>query len=64
MYTNIRLLLRSPMGQSDIGVQSGCGPAALSITLTGDKNISILNLSCRTSDLQFSPILQTHALVL
>ena len=30
----------------------------------GDKNISILHLSCRTSDLQFSLILQTHALVL
>ena len=29
-----------------------------------DKNISILHLSCRTSDLQFSLILQTHALVL
>ena len=26
----------------------------------GDKNISILHLSCRTSDLQFSLILQTH----
>ena len=31
---------------------------------TGDKNISILHLSCRTSDLQFSLVLQTHALVL
>ena len=30
----------------------------------GDKNISILYLSCRTSDLQFSLVLQTHALVL
>ena len=29
----------------------------------GDKNISILHLSCRTSDLKFSLILQTHALV-
>ena len=29
-----------------------------------DKNIIILHLSCRTSDLQFSLILQTHALVL
>ena len=32
--------------------------------LTGDKNISILHLSCRTSDKQLSLILQTHALVL
>ena len=32
--------------------------------LIGDKNISILHLSCRTSDLQFSLVLQTHALVL
>ena len=31
---------------------------------TGDKNISILFLSCRTSDLKFSLFLQTHALVL
>ena len=30
----------------------------------GDKNFSILHLSCRTSDLQFSLVLQTHALVL
>ena len=30
----------------------------------GDKNISILHLSCKTSDLQFSLVLQTHALVL
>ena len=30
----------------------------------GDKNISILHLSCRTSDLQFSLVLQTNALVL
>ena len=30
----------------------------------GDKNISILHLSCRTSDLQFSLILQTHVIVL
>ena len=29
----------------------------------GDKNISILHLSCRTSDLQFSLVLQTHAVV-
>ena len=29
-----------------------------------DKNISILHLSCKTSDLQFSLVLQTHALVL
>ena len=27
----------------------------------GDKNVSILHLSCRTSDLQFSLVLQTHA---
>ena len=32
--------------------------------MSGDKNISILHLSCRTSDLQFSLVLQTHALVL
>ena len=31
---------------------------------SGDKNISILHLSCRTSDLQFSLVLQTHAFVL
>ena len=31
---------------------------------TGDKNISILHLSCRTSDLQLSLVLQTHTLVL
>ena len=30
------------------------------LNLSGDKNISILNLSCRTSDLQFSLVLQTH----
>ena len=30
----------------------------------GDKNISILRLSCRMSGLQFSLVLQTHALVL
>ena len=30
----------------------------------GDKNILILHLSCRTSDLQFSLALQTQALVL
>ena len=30
----------------------------------GDKNISILHSPCRTSDLQFSLVLQTHALVL
>ena len=33
------------------------GPA-----LTEDKNISILHLTCRRSDLQFSLVLQTHAL--
>ena len=32
--------------------------------LAGDKNISILHLSCRMSDLKFSLLLQTHALVL
>ena len=32
--------------------------------VTGDKNISILHSPCRTSDLQFSLVLQTHALVL
>ena len=32
--------------------------------ITGDKNISILHSPCRTSDLQFSLVLQTHALVL
>ena len=32
--------------------------------ITGDKNISILHLSYRTSDIQFSLVLQTHALVL
>ena len=30
----------------------------------GDKNISILHSPCRTNDLQFSLVLQTHALVL
>ena len=36
----------------------------LCMLLSGDNlNISILHLSCRTSDLQFSLILQTHALV-
>ena len=34
------------------------------INRPGDKNISILYLSCRTSDLQFSLVLQIHALVL
>ena len=32
--------------------------------LTGDKNISILHSPCRTSDIQISLVLQTHALVL
>ena len=32
--------------------------------LSGNKNISILHLSCRTSHLQFSLVLQTHAFVL
>ena len=31
---------------------------------SGDKNIAILHLSCRMSDLQFSLTLQLHALVL
>ena len=35
-----------------------------SFITAGDKNISKLHLSCRTSDLQFSLVLQTHALVL
>ena len=30
---------------------------------SGDENISILHLSCRTSDLKLSQVLQTHALV-
>ena len=34
------------------------------VTPTGDKNISILHLYCRTSDLKFSPAPKTHALVL
>ena len=34
------------------------------LSLAGDKNISILHSPCRTSDLQFSLVLQTHALVL
>ena len=33
-------------------------------TLAGDKNISILHLSYMASDLQFSLVLQAHALVL
>ena len=32
--------------------------------ISGDKIISILHLSCRMSDLQFSLVLQTHAHVL
>ena len=32
--------------------------------IPGDKNISVLHLTCRTSDLQFSLVLQTHTLVL
>ena len=31
---------------------------------SGDKKISILHSPCRTSDLQFLLVLQTHALVL
>ena len=34
------------------------------LAVSGDKNISILHFSCRTSDLQLSLVLQTHALVL
>ena len=34
------------------------------VPISGDKNISILHSPCRTSDLQFSLVLQTHALVL
>ena len=34
------------------------------LATSGDKNISVIHLSCRTSDLQFSLVLQTHALVL
>ena len=33
-------------------------------SMAGDKNISILHLSCRTNDLQISLILKTHVLVL
>ena len=32
--------------------------------MAGNKNISILHSPCRMSDLQFSLVLQTHALVL
>ena len=32
------------------------------VLIQGTKNISILHLSCRTSDLQFSLILKTHSL--
>ena len=38
--------------------------AALSTVNAGDKNISILQMTCRTSDIQISIVLQTHALVL
>ena len=34
------------------------------MSTAGGKNILILYLSCRTSDLQFSLVLQTHAHVL
>ena len=39
-------------------------PNGILLVGSGDKNISILHLSCRMSDLQFSLVLQTHALVL
>ena len=42
--------------QVDSSCSNGC--------ISGDKNISILHSPCRTSDLQFSLVLQTHALVL
>ena len=35
-------------------------PPLVAYAIAGDKNISILHLSCRTSDLQFSLILQTQ----
>ena len=41
-----------------------CSCMVSSCSITEDKNISTLHLSCRTSDLQFSLVLQTHALVL
>ena len=33
---------------------------SVALQAAGDKDISILHLSCRTSDLQFSLVLQTH----
>ena len=39
-------------------------PNVFVILVSGDKNISILHLPCRTSDLQFSLALQTNTLVL
>ena len=33
-------------------------------SITGDKNISILYLSCRMSEIQFPLVLQTHELIL
>ena len=36
----------------------------LYVNFSGDKNISILHLSCRASHLQFSLVLQTYAYVL
>ena len=39
--------------------QSDPGPYCLQYR-SGDKNNSILHLSCMTSDLQFSLVLQTH----
>ena len=67
--TEIEYLAGSPNRQPIIAPTYE-GLATLSIHdefcqgMSGDKNISILHLSCRTSDLQFSFLLQTHALVL
>ena len=52
-------------GQNEIrSIHSKCHLILYPYHASGYKNISILHLSCRTSDLQFSLILQTHALVL
>ena len=47
-------------------LRSACGAfiSSKNMFYSGDKNISILHLSCRTSDFQFSLVLQTYALVL
>ena len=43
---------------------SVCHPSEHSpLYVPGDKNTSILHLSCRTRDLQFSHVLQTHVFV-